>query len=121
MTYTKEYILEQQTIGAACLNRISEYMANEYVLLTVPLTKIKVDSCQYPHINLDNWEELYGYGNNSLDIITKLITRYKQGLEVFPIILDSSMELLDGLHRYVAAYTLNKPTIEAYFPLGNKV
>ena len=123
MTFTKDYILKQQTIGAACPDRIKDAMADTYVLLTVPLNRIKIDGCEYPHITRDNWVELHGYGNdnnNGLDVIDYLIHRYKQKLEVYPIILDKHMEILDGLHRYVAAYVLNLKTIDVYFPLDSK-
>lgn len=118
--YTKAMIIKQQTIGPACPDCIEDTMADNYVLLAVPLNRIKVDDCKYPHITRDNWVELHGYGNddnNGLDVIDYLIKRYEADLEVYPIVLDANMEILDGLHRYVAAYTIGRDTINAYFPL----
>jgi hypothetical protein len=120
MTYTKDFIVEQQTIGAACPDCILDTMQDNYTIIDIDIKNIKVDGCAYPHITKHNWVELHGYGNddnNGLDVITNLMNRYKQGLEVHPIILDSDFEILDGLHRYVAAYTLGLTTMKGYYPL----
>ena len=119
MLFSKEFIIAQQTVGTACPDCIADQMQEQYALLNTPLKCIKVNGCEYPHIDLDMYMEHYGYGedDDSEARIRDLIARYKNGEEVYPIILDYDMEIIDGLHRYTAAYTLGMGSIAVYCPL----
>ena len=51
--------------------------------------------------------------DEDISIVNKLIKKYKEG-NVNPIVLTKELDIMDGIHRYVAQKELGKTEIYAY-------
>jgi len=78
----------------------------EFERVTVPITSInnKGEYSWYKRRGLD--EDVY--------MIDRIISKIKSGIMLHPIVVDRSMKILDGNHRFVAYKKLKFKEIEVY-------
>lgn len=82
-----------------------------FKLKDVPIDEITIDTRPIT-ISLE-WYRKH-HMDEDIDIIEKLMKMYENGEDVTPIVLNSEMDISDGIHRCVAQKELGRKVIKAF-------
>jgi hypothetical protein len=107
---TRDELQKLQGVGSQSSNVFFGGSDKPFEIKMVKVRDITING-KKPGLTL-NWYRKHDM-DEDLSIISYLIKKYKEGY-VNPIVLTKDLDIMDGIHRYVAQKELGKNEISAY-------